>query len=164
MQVEDESHGFKGFKLHLPRVKSALLADIFASVAFTAQHGNFQRLFLDLTRFYARLDFPSGSKFLAGTTRLTQDLYNSQQPSLEAFQAICPTATLSLQQQIVGPFSFRIDSGVAVNLKNREWHIDVDEPVFAIEYALQVLGSAKAIAWYSPKHEEFMVELRFFET
>ncbi|RVX21771.1 Protein trigalactosyldiacylglycerol 4, chloroplastic [Vitis vinifera] len=163
VQVEDESHGFKGFKLHLPRVKSALLADIFASVAFTAQHGNFQRLFLDLTQFYARLDFPSGSKFLAGTTRLTQDLYNSQQPSLEAFQAICPTATLSLQQQIVGPFSFRIDSGVAVNLKNREWHIDVDEPVFAIEYALQVLGSAKAIAWYSPKHEEFMVELRFFE-
>lgn len=66
--------------------------------------------------------------------------------------------------QIVGPFSFRIDSGVAVNLKNGEWHIDVDEPVFAIEYALQVLGSAKAIAWYSPKHEEFMVELRFFET
>ena len=100
VQVEDESHGFKGLKLHLPRVKSALLADIFASVAFTAQHGNFQRLFLDLTRFYARLDFPSGSKFLAGTTRLTQDLYNSQQPSLEAFQAICPTATLSLQQQV----------------------------------------------------------------
>jgi hypothetical protein len=40
----------------------------------------------------------------------------------------------------------------------------VDEPIFAIEYALQVLGSAKAVAWYSPKHQEFMVELRFFKT
>lgn len=40
----------------------------------------------------------------------------------------------------------------------------MEEPVFAIEYALQVLGSAKAVAWYSPKHHEFMVELRFFDT
>jgi hypothetical protein len=66
--------------------------------------------------------------------------------------------------QIAGPFSFRVDSGVAVDLKNQDWSIRVDEPVFAIEYALQVLGSAKAVAWYSPKHQEFMVELRFFET
>ncbi|KAK9289145.1 hypothetical protein L1049_017618 [Liquidambar formosana] len=99
-QVEDESQGYKGFSLHALRGKTAFLADIFGSVSFTAQHGNFQRLFLDLTRLYARLDFPSGSKFLSGTTRLAQDLYNSQQPSLEAVQAICPNATLSLQQQV----------------------------------------------------------------
>jgi hypothetical protein len=66
--------------------------------------------------------------------------------------------------QIAGPFSFRVDSGVAVDLKNQKWPIRVDEPVFAIEYALHVLGSAKAVGWYSPKHQEFMVELRFFET
>ena len=60
-------------------------------------------------------------------------------------------------------FSFIIDSGVALNLKNREWRIDVKELVFFVEYALQVLGSAKVVAWYSPKHQEFMVELRFFE-
>lgn len=65
--------------------------------------------------------------------------------------------------QIAGPFSFRVDSGVAVDLKNQDWPIRVDEPVFAIEYALHVLGSAKAVAWYSPKHQECMVELRFFE-
>ena len=100
VQEDDELHGFKGFKLCVPRVKSALLADIFASASFTAQHGNFQKLFLDLTRLYARLDFPSGTKFLAGATRLTQDLYISQQPSLEALQAVCPATTLSLQQQV----------------------------------------------------------------
>uniref|UniRef100_A0A5B7BNP7 Protein TRIGALACTOSYLDIACYLGLYCEROL 4 n=1 Tax=Davidia involucrata TaxID=16924 RepID=A0A5B7BNP7_DAVIN len=163
-QVDDETLGFKGFSLRVPDVNSAILADIFASVSFSAQHGNFQRLFLDLTRFYARLDFPSGSKFLSGATRLAHDLYNSQRPNLETVQAICPNATLSLQQQIAGPFSFRVDSGVALSLKNRDWHLSVNEPVFAIEYALQVLGSAKAVAWYSPKQREFMIELRFFET
>lgn len=100
VQEEDELLGFKGFRFCVPRVKSALLADMFASTSFTAQYGNFQKLFLDLTRLCARLDFPSGSKFLAGTARLTQDLYNSQQPSVEVFWAICPTATLSLQQQV----------------------------------------------------------------
>ncbi len=66
--------------------------------------------------------------------------------------------------QIAGPFLFRVDSGVTVDLKNRDWPIRVEEPVFALEYSLQVLGSAKAVAWYSPKQREFMVELRFYET
>ncbi|XWS14306.1 hypothetical protein CRYUN_Cryun36dG0110900 [Craigia yunnanensis] len=101
---------------------------------------------------------------IIGSTQLAQDLLNSHQPSSEAVKMICPTSTLSLQQQIAGPFSFRVDSGVVINFKNKGWHIQTDEPVFAIEYALQVLGSAKAVAWYSPKHQEFMVELRFFET
>ncbi|KAF5452177.1 hypothetical protein F2P56_027204 [Juglans regia] len=152
------------FSFEASGVKSAFLADLFASVSFTAQHGNYQRLFLDLTRFHARLDFSSGSRFLSGATRLTQDLINSRQPSLEDFQAICPNATLSLQQQIAGPVSIRVDAGVAVDLKNRDWPLRVDEPIFAIEYALQVLGSAKAVAWYSQKHQELMLELRFFET
>lgn len=66
--------------------------------------------------------------------------------------------------QIAGPFSIRVDSGVVVDLKNQDWPLRVDEPIFSIEYALQVLGSAKAMAWYSPKHQELMFELRFFET
>ncbi|KAM1745342.1 hypothetical protein ACFX11_012105 [Malus domestica] len=162
--ADDDPQGFRGFSFRAPGVKSAFLADIFASATFTAQHGNFQRLFLDLSRFHARLDFPSGSKFLSGAAHLAQDYFNSQQPNLEAIQDICPNATLSLQQQICGPVSFRVESGVAVELKNREWNIRVDEPVFALEYALQVLGSAKAVAWYSPKHQECMIELRFYET
>ncbi|KAM2348611.1 hypothetical protein ACFX1X_012226 [Malus domestica] len=162
--ADDDPQGFRGFSFWAPGVKSAFLADIFASATFTAQHGNFQRLFLDLSRFHARLDFPSGSKFLSGAAHLAQDYFNSQQPNLEAIQDICPNATLSLQQQICGPVSFRVESGVAVELKNRDWNIRVDEPVFALEYALQVLGSAKAVAWYSPKHQECMIELRFYET
>ncbi|KAK9015015.1 hypothetical protein V6N11_006145 [Hibiscus sabdariffa] len=66
--------------------------------------------------------------------------------------------------QIAGPFSFRVDSGVSIDFKDKSWRIQADQPVFAIEYALHVLCSAKAVAWYSTKHQEFMVELRFFET
>jgi len=46
------------------------------------------------------LDFSSGFKFLSAATGLTQDLLNSQKPSLEAVQAILPNATVSLQQQV----------------------------------------------------------------
>ena len=99
-QVEDDSIGVRGFHLHAPSIKSAFLADIFASVALTAQHGTFQRLFSDLTRFHARLDFPSGSKFLSGATRLAQDFINSQQPNLETVQAVCPKVFVSVQQQV----------------------------------------------------------------
>ncbi|KAL0376298.1 UNVERIFIED_CONTAM: protein TRIGALACTOSYLDIACYLGLYCEROL 4, chloroplastic [Sesamum calycinum] len=109
-------------------------------------HGNFQKLFLDLTRFYTRLDIPSGSKFLVGASQVAFDLYNSQAPSIEAVQAICPTASLSIQQQIAGPFSFRVDAGATLDLK-KEWYFNVNDPVVAVEYALQVLGSAKALAW-----------------
>ncbi|XP_028759252.1 protein TRIGALACTOSYLDIACYLGLYCEROL 4, chloroplastic isoform X1 [Neltuma alba] len=166
--VEDDRQGSRGFYLEAYGMKASCLADIFASVSFAAQYGNFQRLFLDLSRFQARLDFPSGLKFLSAATSVTQDLLNSQRPTLEAVQAICPDATFSLQQQcivqIVGPLSFRVDSGVTVDLKNPKCPIQAQEPILAFEYALQVLGSAKAVAWYSPYRQEFMAELRFFET
>ncbi|XVF71864.1 hypothetical protein PTKIN_Ptkin12aG0073600 [Pterospermum kingtungense] len=159
-----DAEEIKCFSFHNPTLRSAILGDIFASLSLTAQHGKFQRLFSDLTRFSVRLDFPSGSKLLSGAIQLAQDFLNSHQPSSEVVKMICPNTTLSFQQQIAGPFSFRLDSGVVIDSKNKGWHIHTSEPVFAIEYALQVLGSAKAVAWYSPKHQEFMVELRFFET
>jgi len=66
--------------------------------------------------------------------------------------------------QIVGPFSFKVESGIEIDLRNGANPVTVDKTVFAIEYALQVLLSAKAVVSYSPKQNEFMVELRFFET
>ncbi|KAH6831795.1 hypothetical protein C2S53_008288 [Perilla frutescens var. hirtella] len=148
--------------------KGALVsADLFASASLSAQLGNFQKPFFDLTRFHARLDIPSGSKFLNGASEVALALYNSQPPTVEALQAITPSATLSFQQQIAGPFSFRMDAGVSLDLKkDRDGgpYLNVNDPVFAVEYALQVLASAKAVAWYSPKQREFMIELRFFET
>jgi hypothetical protein len=108
VRAQDGSQDSNGFSFKASGVKSAFLADLFASVSFTAQHGNFQRLYLDLTRFHARFDFPSGSRFLSGATRVTQDLLNSQRPTLEAIQAICPNATLSLQQQVPAFLSYNL--------------------------------------------------------
>ncbi|KAI3946853.1 hypothetical protein MKW98_003416 [Papaver atlanticum] len=165
-QGEDESQSVGGISFRGgPDYKSAILADLFATISCTAQHGNFQRLCLDLTRLHARLDFPSGSKFLTGSTNLARDLYNSKPLDMQAVQAICPDITVSLQQQIFGEFSFRMDSKVALDIKSREsYGARIDDTIFAFEYALKVLGSAKAVAWYSTKQREAMVELRFFET
>lgn len=163
-QVEEESLSFRPFNVSARGVKSSFMADTFATLLLTAQHGNFQRLFLDLTRVQARLDYSSGSKFLSAAAHLGQDLYNARKPTLEAVEAFLPQASFSLQQQIAGPFSFRVDSSVKVTPDWSRWQVKLEDPVFAVEYALQVLGSAKAIAWYAPKHQEAMVELRFFET
>ncbi|KAF9593801.1 hypothetical protein IFM89_025510 [Coptis chinensis] len=169
---------FAGINFCRPENKCALLGDFFVSLSCTAQHGNFQRFFFDLTRAHARLDFPSGSNLVAGAARLAQDLYKSQRPDLEAVQAVCPKVTLSFQQQVIlfffvslfhlsnifGEFSFRVDSSLAFDLTRRDRCPQVDDTVYSLEYALKVLGSAKAVAWYSSKNREAMVELRFFET
>lgn len=96
----EDSESVRSFNIDTPSIKSTFLADLFASVAFTAQHGTFQSLFSDLTRFHARLDFPSGVKFLTGATHLAQDFINSKQPSLETVQAVCPKVFVSVQQQV----------------------------------------------------------------
>lgn len=163
LSVKDESRICKSISFCSQKNKLALFADIFASVSFTAQHGNFQRLFLDLTKLNALLDFPSGSTFLSGAACLAQDFYHSWQPHSEALCAICPDMTVSLQQQIVGPFSFRAESRIEFDPRDKSQFV-LGESIFAIDWALKVLGSAKATAWYSPKHQEAMVELRFFES
>nr|ABD83319.1 Fgenesh protein 89 [Beta vulgaris] len=145
--LDDQPKDYRRLDLYASRGKSAFLADLFATLSFSAQYGNFQRKFFDLTRIHGRLDVPSGSKFCSAAACLAKDIYKSQQLSLEAVQAVCPNPMVSFQQQIVGPFSFRVDSKIAVNLENQGCKVSLDNPVFAIEYALQVLFSAKAVAW-----------------
>ncbi|XP_047330352.1 protein TRIGALACTOSYLDIACYLGLYCEROL 4, chloroplastic [Impatiens glandulifera] len=154
-------------RYHGQGVSSSIVADTFATLSYDMQFGNFQKLFMDLTRVNARFDFPSGMKFISGSASLARDLYYNglkSQSNIEAVHMVLPKTTVSLQQQIVGPFSFRVDSGVTLDLENKNRYARFKDPVFAIEYALQVLGSAKAMAWYSPKQKEFMIELRFYET
>lgn len=72
--------------------------------------------------------------------------------------------TLLIKMQIVGPFSFRADSKIKLDPKNKNHFARFEDTVFAIDWALKVLGSAKASFWYAPKRQEAMVELRFFES
>ncbi|KAF8672572.1 hypothetical protein HU200_049258 [Digitaria exilis] len=160
----DEARRSNAFRMFDERNKFAAFGDLFASVTFTAQYGNFQRLFLDLTKASARFDIASGSLFLCGASQLAQDFFFSRRPNIETFCDVCPDVTVSLQQQMVGPFSFRVESSVAIDPRSQDHFVRVDDSIFAIDWALKVLGSAKATAWYSPKHQEAMVELRFFES
>ncbi|KAL8058533.1 hypothetical protein ABFX02_03G025000 [Erythranthe guttata] len=135
-------------------------------ILITASLGENSKVFLDLTRINARVDIPSLSKFVVGASRLAMDLYNTRQaPSIDEIQAICPSASLSIQHKVL--FIFRIDCGVSVDMtkKKERWYMNViNDLVYVVEYALQVIGSAKAVAWYSSTQREFMIELRFFET
>lgn len=97
---EEKSHLFNAFGLHAQGLNLSTSADLFATVVFSAQYGNFQRLLLDLTRFNVRMDFPSGSKFLSGATRMAYDLYNCQAWGPEAVNAVYPNTSLSFQQQV----------------------------------------------------------------
>lgn len=164
LSLRENFQNCKSFRLCAQKNNFGLLGDLFGTVSFSAQHGNFQRLFLDLTRVNARLDIPSGSVFLYSVARLAQQIYNSRQPDPELLRAICPDLRVSFQQQIIGPFSFRVDSRVQLDSLNKDYSSCFKESVFAIDWALKVLGSAKASFWYSPKQQEAMVELRFFES
>ncbi|KAF8762200.1 hypothetical protein HU200_009750 [Digitaria exilis] len=163
VSIRDEARRSNAFRMFDERNKFAAFADLFASVTFTAQYGNFQRLFLDLTKASARFGIASGSLFLCGASQLAQDFFFSKRPDIQTFCDVCPDVTVSLQQQIVGPFSFRVESSVSIDPRSQDNFVRVDDSIFAIDWALKVLGSAKATAWYSPKHQEAMVELRFFE-
>ena len=100
LSVKDETKNSKAFHFCAQREKLAVFADLFATFSFSAQHGNFQRRFLDLTRLNARLDFPSGLSFVAGAVRLAENFYNSQLPDSGAIHAVLPDLTVSLQQQV----------------------------------------------------------------
>ncbi|GKA90919.1 hypothetical protein Tco_0812789 [Tanacetum coccineum] len=156
----------KGFGLGARRGNCAILADSFASVSLSAQLGTFQKMFLDLTRVQALLDFPLVHLFFQGATRMWQRIYTILEhliwKQFRQFVRI-PPFQFSSRVFLVGPFSFRVDSGVEICFKKDDSFLKVKDPVFAVEYALQVLGSAKAVAWYSPRQKEFMIELRFFE-
>lgn len=99
-QVVDKPHSYTRYTLLASGAKSNVSADAFATGSLTAQYGNFQKRFLDLTKVHARLDIHSGSKFLSAASRVVQDLYSSQPPNIEAIQDMCPTAMVSFQQQV----------------------------------------------------------------
>jgi hypothetical protein len=76
--------------------RSPLSADLFGSVCYTFQHGNFRKLYGDLTRVDARLDICSASAF---ATRVLNGLKRSSIASVEN-PASSPRLNLIFQQQV----------------------------------------------------------------
>lgn len=124
--------------------KSLFGADLFGSICFAAQHGKFRNRYNDLTRFDARLDVSSVS-------------------ALVNRFSVPPQLNLSLQQQIAGPIVFRVSSKVSFGSSSEGRGPHIEDVIYSLNYSLRALSSGKVVAWYSPKRNEGMVEMRLFE-
>ncbi|KAL8253978.1 hypothetical protein R6Q59_032199 [Mikania micrantha] len=127
--------------------RSPFGADLFGSICFAVQHGNFRKPYGDLTRFDARLDMSSAS---AVVNRFSNTLKSS---------SVTPRLNLILQQQIAGPIVFRVNSKVSFDSPSPH----VEDIIYSLNYSMRYLGSGKVVAWYSPKRNEGMVEMRVLE-
>ena len=65
--------------------------------------------------------------------------------------------------QVAGPIVFRVDSRVSLNSAHGKQTPHVEDIMYGLSYSFRLLQSGKILAWYSPKRNEAMVELRFFE-
>ncbi|KAE8038522.1 hypothetical protein FH972_011023 [Carpinus fangiana] len=139
--------------------RSPLSADLFGSVCYTFQHGNFRMLYGDLTRVDARLDICSASAF---ATRVLNGLKRSSVASVEN-PASSPRLNLIFQQQVYGPIVYRVDSRVLLDYSSGRRGPHVEDFICSLSYSLRLLDSGKIVAWYSPKRKEGMIELRLFE-
>lgn len=131
--------------------RSGFGADLFGSVCFAIQHGKFRKSYGDLTRFDARFDVASVSA-LANVFSKTIDS-----------SSVSPQLNLSLQQQVAGPVVFRVNSKVSFGSSSGGRGAHIDDVIYSLNYHLRSLGSGKVVAWYSPKRNEGMVEMRVFE-
>ncbi|PIN05422.1 hypothetical protein CDL12_11237 [Handroanthus impetiginosus] len=134
-------------------------ADLFGSVCYTFQHGKFRKLFGDLTRVDARLDIASASSLAKQVSDVLRNGQSNGAPNKLSF----PRLNLIFQQQVAGPFVFRVDSKFSVDLSSGQHEPQLEDVICSLNYSLQVLGSGKVVAWYSPKRNEGMIELRLFE-
>ncbi|MBA0562810.1 hypothetical protein Golob_007831, partial [Gossypium lobatum] len=133
--------------------RSPLSADFFGSACYTFQHGQFRKLYGDLTRVDARLDLSSLSSF---AKRIFKS--SSANKSLSS-----PRLNLIFQQQIAGPIVFRVDSKLLLDSKAGKLGPHIEDVIYSLSYSLRLLRSGKVVAWYSPKRKEGMIELRLFE-
>ncbi|KAK4755605.1 hypothetical protein SAY87_009362 [Trapa incisa] len=141
-------------------IRSPLSSDLFGSVCYTYQHGNFRNLYGDLTRLDARLDISSASTLVRRVfNRSTDSSTSSSDISLSS-----PKLNFIFQQQVAGPIVFRLDSRVSLvpsSSGKRGPHLE--DLICSLTYSLRLLESGKVVAWYSPRRKEGMIELRLFE-
>ncbi|KAA3471257.1 protein TRIGALACTOSYLDIACYLGLYCEROL 4, chloroplastic [Gossypium australe] len=135
--------------------ESPLNMDLFSSVCYTFQHGQFRKLYGDLTRVDARLDICSLPSF---AKRVVKSCWFSADSSLSS-----PRLNLIFQQQVAGPIVCRIDSKLLLDSKSGKRGPHIEDLIYSLSYSFRLLRSGKVVAWFSPKRKEGMIELRLFE-
>ncbi|KAK6143015.1 hypothetical protein DH2020_023363 [Rehmannia glutinosa] len=134
-------------------------ADLFGSVCYTYQHGKFRNSFGDLTRIDARLDIGSASAL----AKKFSNLFRSAQSNGPQNELSSPRLNLIFQQQVAGPIVFRVDSKFSLDSSSGRHGPQLEDLICSLNYSLRLLRSGKVVAWYSPKRNEGMIELRLFE-
>lgn len=134
--------------------RSPLNADLFGSVCYTFQHGQFRKLYGDLTRVDTRLDISSLPSFAKRVFKGS---------SSADYTISSPRLNLIFQQQVAGPIVFRVDSKFLLDSKSGKRGPHIEDLIYSLNYSLRLLRSGKVVAWYSPKRKEGMIELRLFE-
>ena len=94
MAAESKEHG--GISMSTSK-RSPLSADLFGSVCYTFQHGNFRKYYGDLTRVDARLDISSASAF----TKRVLNGFKSSSSNLVEDPNAHPRLSLIFQQQVL---------------------------------------------------------------
>ncbi|KAK9013872.1 hypothetical protein V6N11_041863 [Hibiscus sabdariffa] len=117
--------------------RSPLNVDLFGSACYTFQHGQFRKLYGDLTRFDARLDIFSLSSFAKRVSRVS----SSADKSL-----LSPRLNLIFQQQVAGPVVFRVDSKFLLDYKAGERDPHIEDVTYSLSYSLRLLRSGKVVA------------------
>ncbi|WRX07673.1 Protein of unknown function DUF3769 - like 1 [Theobroma cacao] len=136
--------------------RSPLNVDLFGSVCYTFQHGQFRKLYGDLTRVDTRLDICSLPSF-------AKRIFKSSSVSSADNSLSSPRLNLIFQQQVAGPIVVRVDSKFLLDSKSGERGPRIEDLIYSLSYSLRLLHSGKVVAWYSPKRKEGMIELRLFE-
>ncbi|XP_065859396.1 protein TRIGALACTOSYLDIACYLGLYCEROL 4, chloroplastic [Euphorbia lathyris] len=140
------------------RKRSPLQADLFGSICCTYQRGEFKKAYGDLSRVDARLDIPSA---LALTKRALSAFQSSVSNAEDPVSS--PRLNFILQQQVAGPIVVRVDSRVLLGSSSKHKGAHLEDVIYTLSYSLRLLRSGKVVAWYSPKRNEGMIELRLFE-
>lgn len=70
---------------------------------------------------------------------------------------------LHLYLQVAGPIVFKVNSKVGFDSSSGRRGPHIEDVIYSLNYSLRYLGSGKVVAWYSPKRNEGMVEMRVFE-
>ncbi|XP_062097043.1 protein TRIGALACTOSYLDIACYLGLYCEROL 4, chloroplastic [Humulus lupulus] len=139
--------------------RSPLNADLFGSVCYTIQHGNFRKYYGDLTRVDARLDISSVSAF----AKRILDGSKSSSSKIAEDPNSHPRLNLIFQQQVGGPIVFRLDSRFSLDSSSGKHKPHMEDLICSLTYSFRLIQSGKAVFWYSPKRKEGMVELRVYE-
>ncbi|KAG6507136.1 hypothetical protein ZIOFF_032477 [Zingiber officinale] len=137
-------------------------ADMFGSLLYTLQLGEFKKDFIDLTRIDARFDIHSASSFVKDAAYLISDIVKGR-VDREMNPLASPKFNLILQQQVAGPIVFRMDSRISLGCPSQKQLSRVEDVMFGLSYSFRLLQSGKILAWFSPTRKETMIELRLFE-